>query len=166
MRRFQIRIGFVALALAIGLTMAAYAADDKKDEVSLTQLPEAVQKTVNDQIAGGKIDKIEKETKCGKLQYEVRFTKADKKMEINIAPDGKVLATEEEITLAQTPAAVQKTIQDCTRYSVVQKVVRAMEDGKEHFGVVIVYKDRKQWLEIAPDGTVLPRETGKAKKEQ
>jgi len=165
MHKVQIRFGLVALALAFGMAMVAYAADDKKDEVSLSQLPEAVQKAVNVQTAGGKIDKIKKETEDGKLQYEVKFTKGDKKMEINVAPDGNVTATEEEIALAQAPAAVQKTIQEHTRYSIVQKIVRAVEDGKEHFGVVSVYKERKQWLEISPDGTVIPKEKEKAEEE-
>lgn len=165
MHKVQIRFGLVALALALGLTMAAYAGEDKKDQVSLTQLPDAVQKAINEQTAGRIFEEITKETEDGKLQYEVKFTKGDKKMEINIAPDGNVLAIEEEITLAQAPPAVQKTINDQAGTGTVKKIAKVTEAGKDHFEVVVVNKEKKQWLNIATDGTVMPKEKGEAEKE-
>ncbi|HLX69225.1 MAG TPA: hypothetical protein VKV04_06320 [Verrucomicrobiae bacterium] len=165
MHKVQIRLGLVTLALAIGFTMAAYAADDKKDEVSLAQLPDAAQSTVNNQTAGGKIETINKETEDGKLQYEVKFTKGDKKMEINVAPDGNVLAIEEEVVISQVPVAVQKTITDQAGAGTVKKIAKVTEAGKDHFEVVVVNKDKKQWLNIATDGTVMPKEKDETEKE-
>jgi hypothetical protein len=160
MHKVQIRFGFVAVALAIGLTMGVYAADHKKDEVSLLQLPDAVQKIVHDQTAGGKIDKIKKETEDGNLQYEVKFTKGDQKMEINLAPDGTVLASEEEVAVAQVPAAVQSTIKALA--GTIKQIMKVTEAGKDHFEVVVMNQEEKQWLNVAPNGTVMPKEKDEA----
>jgi len=167
MHKVQIRLGLITLALAIGFTMAAYAEGgaDKRNEVSLAQLPDAAQSTVNNQTAGGKIETINKETEDGKLQYEVRFTKGDKKMEINVAPDGNVLAIEEEVVLTQVPVAVQKTITDQAGTGTVKKIAKVTEAGKDHFGVLVTNNDKKQWFEVAPDGTLMPKEKDETGKE-
>jgi uncharacterized membrane protein YkoI len=161
----QITLSIVTLAVVTGLSFAVYAHEDKDETMTLAQLPEAAQKTVNDQTTGGKIDKIKQETDKGQTRYEVKFTKGDKKMEIDVAPDGKLLGTEEEMTLTQVPAAVQKTIKDQAGDGTVKKIMHALEGGKEHYGVVVVNKDKKQWLEIAADGSLMPKEKDEADEE-
>ncbi len=46
------------------------------DDVELKDLPQAVQKTINDQAAGGKIREIERETEDGTTFYESTSPKA------------------------------------------------------------------------------------------
>ena len=86
-------------------------------------------------------------------------------MEINVAPDGNVLAIEEEVVLSQVPVAVQKTITDQAGAGTVKKGAKVTEAGKDRFGVVVVNKDKKQWLNVAPDGSVIPKEKDEAKEE-
>jgi uncharacterized membrane protein YkoI len=162
----QIKLNLVTLALVSGLAFAAYAGEDKGEKMSLADLPDAAQKTVNEQTAGGKIEQIKQENEKGQTRYEVKFTKGDKKMEIEVGADGKVLVTEEEVALDQSPAAVQKTIKAEAGDGTVKKVMKTMEDGKEHFGVVVMGKDdKKQWFEVAADGTLMPKEKDEADEE-
>ena len=157
----QIKLSLVTLALVSGLSFAVYAHGDKDAKMNLGDLPDAAQKAVKAQTAGGKIDKIKRSDwgEKGQTRYEVKFTKGDKKMEIEVGADGKLLATEEEVALDQVSAAVQKTIKAEAGDGTVKEVMRTMEDGKEHFGVVVIGKDKKkQWLEVAADGTLMPNE--------
>ena len=62
---------------------------------------------------------------------------------------------EQETTIEQVPPLIQKSIRDHTPYSVVDKIVRVVEDGQESYRVLTLFKDRKIWLEIGPDGKLL-----------
>jgi len=70
--------------------------DDDEDEenVSLDQVPAAVKATILKEAAGAKIKEIEKETKGGKTVYEAEFVVGGKEVEIEVAPDGKLLKRE------------------------------------------------------------------------
>jgi uncharacterized membrane protein YkoI len=64
------------------------------EEITLTQAPEAAQKTMKEQTAGGSITKIEKCTKGEEVSFEAEFTKSGTKHEVKVAPDGKVIDKE------------------------------------------------------------------------
>ena len=58
-------------------------------DVSLSDVPKAVQKTITDNAHGGKIDKVEKETKNGETVYEAKVkTSDDNVMEIKANENG------------------------------------------------------------------------------
>jgi hypothetical protein len=87
-----------AIALIIGLgTMGAlvYAGMDKdenKQKVAITDLPPAVQKTIEDNLAGGTVSETAKVTKEGKTYYEAQVQKSGgEKVEIKVAEDGKLI---------------------------------------------------------------------------
>lgn len=78
-----------AILLMTGLSLAA-------EKVTLEQLPEPARKTVLEQTKGGTIQQIEKETKDGKDVFEVEFRREDKKWELKVAPDGKLIELKED----------------------------------------------------------------------
>jgi uncharacterized membrane protein YkoI len=87
-----------AIAVIIGLgTMSAlvYAGmgtDENKQKVAMTDLPTAVQKTIEDNLAGGTVTEIAKGTKDGKTFYEAQVQKSGgEKAEIMIAEDGTLI---------------------------------------------------------------------------
>ena len=87
-----------AIAVIIGLgTIGAlvYAGMDKDEnnqKVAMTDLPPAVQKTIQDNLAGGAVTEAKKETKDGKTFYEVEVQKSGgEKVEIKVAEDGKLI---------------------------------------------------------------------------
>ena len=80
-----------------------------ESEVSMKDLPKAVADAIAKAAAGAKIEKIEREetravVRAGKLvkldqpevTYEAEFRKDGKEIEIEVAPDGTILKTEDE----------------------------------------------------------------------
>ena len=87
-----------AIAVIIGLAaMGAlvYAGMDKeenKQKVAMTELPTAVQKTIQDNLGGGTVTETAKETKGGNTYYEAQVQKSGgEKVEIKVAEDGSLI---------------------------------------------------------------------------
>lgn len=72
--------------------------DEEGDEVkmSLAETPAAVQATLKEQAGGGAIDKVDKETKDGKVVYETDIKSGGKEWEIRVAEDGKLISKKAE----------------------------------------------------------------------
>jgi len=96
----RISRSIMTLLLAVGVTALAAACasakackgkkEDASERVSLAQLPQVVQDTINQQAAGGTVGKIEKGDENGTIVYEAEITKDGKKSELTITADGKV----------------------------------------------------------------------------
>lgn len=74
--------------------------------LTLDQVPEPVRKTIEEHLQGGKIDEIEREEEDGIVFYEVEIERDGKDIELNIAPDGKVLPEDVRNDDAVTTPAV------------------------------------------------------------
>src|SRR5258708_35558712 len=85
-----------AMAIATVLTLGAWAplfAEEEDEQViSLSDTPAAVQKTFNDEAAGGKIVRVEKEEN----NYEAVIEKNGKQIGVEASPDGKVVTRHDE----------------------------------------------------------------------
>jgi hypothetical protein len=79
--------------------------------LKLTDLPAAVQKTVNETLKGGQIKSIGREKEDGVTQYEVETMLNGKHRDFNVDAKGKLLVVEEEIDLASVPAAAKTAIE-------------------------------------------------------
>ena len=87
-----------AIAVIIGVSSIGalvYAGMDKEEnehKLAMTELPVAVQKTIQDNLGGGTVTQTEKETKDGKTYYEAEVQKSGgEKVEIKVAEDGKLI---------------------------------------------------------------------------
>ena len=78
-------------------TPAKKAAAPKKLE--LKDLPPAVQKTVQDELKGGEIRNIGRETEDGVSQYEVETMLNGKHRDFNVDTKGTLLVVEEETNM-------------------------------------------------------------------
>ena len=97
------RRNIAAIAVIIGVSSngaLAYAGMDKEEnehKVAMTELPVAVQKTIQDNLGGGTVTQTEKETKDGKTYYEAEVQKSGgEKVEIKITEDGKLIGVGKE----------------------------------------------------------------------
>jgi hypothetical protein len=86
-----------AMAVATVLTLGAWAplfADEDEDEqvISTSDVPAAVQKTFNDEAAGGKIVRVEKEEN----NFEAVIEKDGKQTGVEVSADGKVVSRHNE----------------------------------------------------------------------
>jgi hypothetical protein len=62
--------------------------------VTLDQVPPPVQATIKRESAGGLVREVQKETKDGKVSYEVDIALRGRKIEIDVAEDGAVVKRE------------------------------------------------------------------------
>ena len=85
---------FLAAAVSAGLAfgMVAQAGEHKSEVVDMKTLPSAVQKTITEKAAGGKIVRVQREDdKNGKWNYEVVVNTGGKEWGFEVDPNGKYL---------------------------------------------------------------------------
>jgi len=172
----------VVLVSIIGLAIAAWSGGSKSEErVSLDQVPAAVKATILDAAKGGTIKEIERETKGDRTIYEAEIVIGGKVLEVEIAPDGKVLGWEAEddedededdedevegddddddddevrVSLDQLPAAVRATILKEAKGGKIKEI--ELEHGVYEADVLVELE-----IKVAPDGRLLSRKIEKA----
>lgn len=96
--------------LTIPLAILALAGAAASAKLTVKDLPAAVQKTVSDNLNGGEIRNIGKETEHGVTQYEVETTLNGKHRDFNVDTKGALLVVEEETTIDSIPAAAKGAI--------------------------------------------------------
>jgi len=87
-------VGFTAIA------SLAYAEDEENDnqqKIAMSDMPAAVQKTIQDNLDGGMITKTAKETEGSDTVYEACVKKSGgEEVEIKVAADGKLIGVGKE----------------------------------------------------------------------
>jgi uncharacterized membrane protein YkoI len=140
--------------LGLGLTLAAVAAEKT---IALKDAPPAVQKTVADQLQGGKLKGLSVETEDGKTEYEAELTIEGREKTLVMDPAGKVLETEAVVELKGLPDAVRAglareagkgsitKVEEVTKAGVTSYEAQVKEAGK---------KDRE--VAVGIDGKLVP----------
>ena len=82
----------VATVLTLGAWTTLSAEEEKEEAINMSDLPAAVQKTFNDEAAGGKIVRVEKE----ESNYEAVIEKDGKQTGVEVSADGKVVSRHDE----------------------------------------------------------------------
>jgi uncharacterized membrane protein YkoI len=98
------------LTTIIGLTALCFSAALAQKKLAVKDLPPAVQKTVQEQLKGGEIKNISKETEGGVTQYEVESVLGSKHRDFNVDTKGNLVVMEEESSLEGIPAAAKAAI--------------------------------------------------------
>jgi hypothetical protein len=87
-------IGVTALA---GLAYADKEGKENEQKIALTDMPAAVQKTIQDNLGGGTISETTKETDNSKTVYGAHVKKSGgEEVEIKVAEDGKLMGVGKE----------------------------------------------------------------------
>jgi hypothetical protein len=97
------------LVCLTALTISGLAAAAEKS-LQMKDLPAPVQKTVQDNLKGGEVKNISKETEKGVASYEVETMVGGKHRDFDVDAKGKLLDVEEEIDPATVPAAAKAAI--------------------------------------------------------
>jgi hypothetical protein len=93
----------------LSLPSMANQASEKK--VKLKDLPQAVQKTVQEQSKGASIRGLAEETDDGKTFYELELRVKGHSKDVLIDGEGSVVEVEEEVALTTLPPAVKSAFQ-------------------------------------------------------
>ena len=145
----NIIVGVAALSVAAGIAIKSYAADEP---ISLSQAPAAVQDAIKAQAGDGKIGKVVKGEEHGKTVYEAIVTKGGNDVEISVDDAGKLLGSEETISLKDVPKAVRKTIQEQAGTAKIKMIEKAIEGEKVAYEAILVKDGKDVEIVVAPDG--------------
>ena len=108
------RVGVFGLALMVCACVVATPSvagttepDGAERIIAMKDLPVAVRAAAEKLIAGGTLKRVVVEREGGQDAYSVEASKGGKNEEFTFAPDGTLLAEEEDVVFAQLPEAVR-----------------------------------------------------------
>ncbi len=111
-------------------------------DIELAQVPTAVQATVRRLWGELEATDVSKTSEDGEVTYEFEAEKDDRGHNLTIAPDGRLLAREDELALPLVPASVQAAVSKqigagelvriarATSEDIVSYEIEAMKDGQ------------------------------------
>ena len=79
-------------------------------QLSMQELPPAVQKTIQAHVGDGKLGDIYRLKENGEISYDAEVDHHGQTRDVVVAPDGKLESV--QVFLSETPEAVQKTISE------------------------------------------------------
>ncbi len=153
--------------LALGFLAAAGRADEEK--VPLDKLPRAVLDAVKARFPDAKLVEADKETEDGKTTYEVVIKNKDQKIDVQLSPDGEIIALEKTIDVKDLPRAVAKALEDKypgATYKTVEEIikVKGKEEKLDCYEVSLVTAEKKKYeVQISSEGKITKTEEIKAK---
>jgi uncharacterized membrane protein YkoI len=169
------------MALALVLTAAfAVRADEKKvekkedkkeapkeEKIPLDKVPKAVLDAFKAKFPEGKLTGASIETEDGKKIYELTFTNKDHKYEMELEPNGTIIAIDKIIDAKELPAAVLRTLEEKypkAKYNMIEEVTK--KDKIEYYEVDLTTAD-KTHIEVLvdPSGKITKEEKKEPKKE-
>jgi hypothetical protein len=152
------QLSIIVATLALTAAMVCAAERDEEKPLKLAEVPAAVQKTILQHTSADSVRSLVRENEDGKIVYDVEFTKDGKKGEMDVAEDGKVIGTEEEITAKDLPAAVQKTL--AAQTGKPGTIMKVLENGKTNYEIEL---HQVHEVIIDPDGKLVEPSAGKYK---
>ena len=153
LRRDSIPFRLAALILVAGLATTSLAKIEEIPDAS--KLPQAVQKTVKEQVADGKIVRIRKETVDGKVAYGVECAKDQRKWQIEVAPNGGLLLRAEEMALTNLTAAAQKTVQEKAASGRIESITSVSESGQSYYEAAVTFSGQEKTFIVGADGKLI-----------
>ncbi len=152
----------IALTLGVSLALAAIAAEAKREEapktVTLADLPAPARAAVEKWLTDGTIKKITKEDEDGKVLYDVEATVKGKHAEADIAADGTVLTTEEEVAYDSLPKAVRDVVEKYFGSAKDLKASKEIDKGQASYEVEGQMDNKKVTLKLDAAGKILEEE--------
>jgi hypothetical protein len=136
-RRCAMRVALVSFAAVFAIAAGALVAraDDEKP-VKESEVPKPAIDAVKKKYPTATLKGFEREEEGGKVSYEVKIEVKEKEktrsIEVELSPEGKILAEEEKISEADVPANVKKALAE-SKYGKwkVKSVERVVKEEKE-----------------------------------
>jgi hypothetical protein len=127
-------------------------------EISLTEAPAAVQKTIAAQLGDISVDGIERTSADGETSYDVDFTtKAGEERSLSVAEDGTLLSI--QVGIDETPPAVQTTIKGNVADGKITQIDKTFDEKTVTYDVGFTPKSgTEQSFTVADDGRLMSME--------
>lgn len=147
-----------ALAVCLGLLCACTSMAQEK-RIKRSDLPAAVEKTVQAESEGATIRGFSQEKDGGKMYYEVELTVNGHNKDVSMDESGAVTEVEEEVPFAQLPPGVQKGLNTKADSGKIIKVESLTKHGKlVAYEAETVTAGKKSEVQVGSDGAPLKHE--------
>lgn len=126
--------------------------------MKMGELPPAARAAAERLVAGGKVEKIDKEPEKGRVVYDVEATVDGKHVEYTIVADGTVVGTETSIALAELPEPVRAAAHQYFGATEGLHPMLVKEDGRTLYEIEGIKKGKKVEVTFDPAGKVVEEE--------
>lgn len=145
--------------LGLGILIAISSAWAAEEKLTRKELPAAVRETADDQSRNAIVRSYSKDNEDGKLEYEVAMTVNGHSRDISIAPDGRLLEIEEEVSFDTLPRKVRAGLQTRARGAKIGKVESITKHGSlVAYEAQIIRDGKRSEIQVGPEGNRLPHE--------
>lgn len=140
----------ISVLLALG-SLALFAADTP---VQMKDLPEPVQKTVQEQTRNAKLRGLAKEVENGQTFYEAETTVNGKSRDILMDATGAIVEVEEAAELGSIPEAARKAIATRAGSGKIVKVETVTRGSAVSYEAVVQKDGKKSEVAVNADGSM------------
>lgn len=119
--------------LGAGVCSALFITAAGAETLPLAQVPPAVQKGLQAQLANGTLGEIDREDEDGETTYTVEITKAGQARDYTLSESGALLRM--EVFLRELPPIVQSSIQNLVGQGQVGSIDKALDDEAVRYDV-------------------------------
>ena len=142
---------------AIGATLAiltiGFQTRAQEKKLQRSELPPAVQKTVDEQSKGATVKGFSTEVEDGKKIYEVQLTVNGHGKDVSMDAQGHVLEIEEETSLESLPPAVRDGLTKAAGKGTIRKVESLTKNGKlVAYEAAVKTGTKNSEVQVGPDG--------------
>jgi uncharacterized membrane protein YkoI len=130
-------------------------------QMFLSELPAVLQKAIQAQLGSGKLGDVTKCMEDGEVGYDVEITQAGKTRTLTFGPDGTLTSEEEDLALAETPAAVRKQIQSLLGQGKLTGLTRTTENKKISYDAEVKQDGKTKSFSVDAEGKLLFADDGK-----
>lgn len=150
----------MSVLAVIGALLVTTPTQADEEDVSLDKLPKAVVDAVKAKYPDAKLVASEKETKDGKVFYEVMFKNKELDVEMLLTPEGKIVMIEQPIPAENLPKEVRKAIDDRFPKASIKTVEETTREENKTYGVLlendrlIGNEKQKVQLQVTSEGKI------------
>lgn len=149
------RLAFLGLGTLAAIPVVRAA----EEKLTRKDLPAAVRETADDQSRNAIVRFYSKDSEDGKVEYEVAMTVNGHRRDIAIAPDGRLLEIEEEVSFDALPKKVRTGLQIRARGGTIGKVESITKHGTlVAYEAEITRAGKRSEIQVGPEGNRLTHE--------
>jgi uncharacterized membrane protein YkoI len=154
MRARLVRVSMAFLFLSVAIWAFA-----QEVRIERSQMPDADQKTADEQSKGATVHGYFMEITGGQILYKVELTVNGHSKDVIIDSKGNVLKIEDEIAFDKLPTAVRKALQKKTGSGTITRTESITKLGSiVAYEAKVITNGKKSEVQVSPDGKPLDHE--------
>ena len=147
-------VGPMLTKITVFVTVGSLALLASETRLHMKDLPEPVQKTVQEQTKNAKLRGLSKEVENGQTYYEAETIVNGKSRDILMDPSGAIVEVEEAAELGSIPQAARKAIETSAGSGKILKVETVSKGSVVSYEAVVEKDGKKSEVAVNADGSM------------